>query len=155
MPFVYSVDAAAELTTNVTPATVTETLFIKAGARDVALQDLSVIGKGAGLTSISGIAFRVKKWTTASTAGTGITPGVRDPGAQAAKHTAASRPTAGTGGGQTLQGFGCGAAGPGGWVFPNPQSMPLLEAAGAPSISVDDISGTASMKFEISTSTVE
>lgn len=119
MPMVYTITPASpgNLTTNATPATETDAFFVKAGTRNVALQSVYVIGKGAGLTAISGIAFRVAKFATASTAGTAITPVPKDPGTQAAKCTSASRPTAGaTRSNQVV--FGCGAAGPGGWVAP-------------------------------------
>jgi hypothetical protein len=151
MPMVYTVAlaTAGNLTTNGTANTETETYFVKAGARNVSLQSMYAIGKGAGLTAISGIAFRLIKWGTASTAGTGITPAPKDPGMQAAKATAASRPTSGSTRTQQVV-FGCGAAGPGGWVAPNPDSQIVLEGSGAPSISCLDISGTISLNFEFS-----
>jgi hypothetical protein len=97
MPMVYSLSKAMAgyTATHATPDTETEVFFMKAGVRNAALQAMYVIGKGAGLTAISGISFRVVKFTTASTSGTGITPTPKDPGMQAAKQTAASAPTAG------------------------------------------------------------
>lgn len=158
MPMVYGITpaTAGNLTTSGTPNTAVETLFVKPGAtRSVGLQALHLAGKGAGLTAISGIIARVKKWTTASTAGTAITPQPRDPGFQAALATAASRPTAGSGGGVPVLITGCGAAGPGGWVAPLPDAAIALPAANAGSISVDDASGTASLNFEVSGEIVE
>jgi hypothetical protein len=156
MPMIYtlSLATAGDLTTNVTPATETETFFVKAGVRNAWLQAMYLIGKGAGLSAISGIAIRLIKWTTASTAGTTITPTPKDPGMQAAKQTAASRPTSGATRVNRLV-FGCGAAGPGGWVAPNPDSVEQLEGGGALSLSGMDISGTASLKFEMSLETGE
>lgn len=156
MPFVYagSLATAGNLTTSGTPATETDAFFVKAGARDVGLQAVYLIGKGAGLTAISGIAMRIVKFGTASTAGTAITPAPCDPGAQAAKATSASRPTAGSTRTNRVV-FGCGAAGPGAWVAPNRESMPFLEAAGAPSIDGFDVSGTASLTYEFSYEIVE
>lgn len=156
MPMVYSLSLAtmADTTTHATPGTETEVFFMKAGVRNAALQAMYVQGKGAGLTAISGIAFRLVKWTTASTSGTGITPKPKDPGMQAAKQTAASAPTAGSTRTNLLV-FGCGAAGPGGWVAPNPDSVILLEGGGALSIDALSASGTASMAFEWSAETCE
>lgn len=156
MPFVYtlSLATAGNLTTNATPATETETAFVKAGARDVGVQAMYVIGKGAGFTTLSGLAFRVIKWGTASTAGVGMTAQPADPGAQAAKATSASRPTSGTTRTNRTV-FGCGATGPGGWIAPSPESRQFLEAASTPSVSVMDVSGTASMPFEFSMEIVE
>lgn len=152
MPMVYSLSlaTAGNLTTNGSANTETETLFMKPGAtRNLYLQALYAIGKAAGLTAISGIVFRIVRWGTASTAGTGITPTPKDPGMQAAVSTAASRPTSGST--RTNRGiFGCGAAGPGGWVAPNQDSMEVVAAANAASLAVLDASGTVSLNFELS-----
>ena len=157
MPMVYglSLATAGNLTTNGSANTETDTWFVKAGVRNVALQSMYVVGKGAGLTAISGISFRIIKFTTASTAGTAITPAPRDPGMQAAKATSASRPTAGSTRTNVSPIFGCGAAGPGGWVAPNPDSMILLEGGGGLSIDCMDVSGTASLNFEWSAEILE
>lgn len=156
MPMVYTLDlaTAGNLTTNATPNTETETYFAKPGVRNMALQSMYVIGKGAQLSSLSGIVFRIIKWGTASTAGTGITPRPKDTGMQAAKQTAASRPTSGTTRTNHMV-FGCGAAGPGGWTALNPDSVLLSEGGASESISCMDASGTASLNFEWSAETVE
>jgi len=97
---------------------------------------LLVGGKGAGLTQLSGIAYRLKKWFTTATTintGTALTPAPEDPGAQAAKATSATSTgaqfTAGTGG-PTFQG-GCtsGGASPGGWTAEDPDAAPTLEGS--------------------------
>lgn len=149
MVYSLSLATAGNLTTNGTPNTETDALFIKAGVRNVGLQAVYVIGKGAGVTAITGLSFRIIKFTTASTAGTGITPTPKDPGGQASKCTAASRPTAGATRVNRIV-FGCGAAGPGGWVAPNPDSLELLEGGGALSIDMMDSAGLASMAYEFS-----
>jgi hypothetical protein len=46
--------------------------------------------------------------------------------------------------------IGCGAAGPGGWVAANPDSLELLEGGGGLSIDMMDISGTVSLNYEFS-----
>jgi len=156
MPMVYSLALATEanIATSGTPNTETEVFFVKPGVRNAALQAVYVIGKGSGLTAISGIVFRLIRWGTASTAGTGITPTPKDPGMQAAKQSAASAPTAGTTRLNKIL-FGCGAAGPGGWVAPNPDSLEVLEGGGAQSIDLLAASGTASLNFEFSAETQE
>ena len=83
MPFVYNIQTKAvaeNYTTSATPNTEIDAAFIKPGAsRPVMLIALRVQGKGAGLTALSGIAFRLKQFpTTASSGGTGITPGPVD-----------------------------------------------------------------------------
>lgn len=156
MPLVYTLSLATpgNLTTNATPNTETDAFFIKAGVRNVGLQAVYVTGKGAGLTAISGIEFRMCKFTTASTAGTSMTPAPKDAGFQAAKHTSASRPTLGT---TRVNGhiFGCGAAGPGGYVVPNVDSPLTLEGGGGLSIDMFDVSGTASLAYTFSAETFE
>lgn len=151
MPMVYSLSlaTAGNLTTNGSANTETDAFFLKAGVRNAALQSVYVCGKAAGLTAISGISFRIIKFGTASTAGTGMTPTPKDPGMQAAKATAASRPTAGATRVNRII-FGCGAAGPGGWVAPNQDSLEMLEGGGALSIDMMDISGTISLNYEFS-----
>ena len=151
MPMVYSCSlaTAGNLTTSATPNTEVDAWFLKAGVRNAAFQAMYVIGKGAGLTAISGISFRIIKFTTASTAGTGMTPTPKDPGMQAAKATSASAPTAGATRVNRIV-FGCGAAGPGGYVSPNPDSLEMLEGGGALSIDCMDSSGTASLAFDFS-----
>jgi hypothetical protein len=149
MVYSCSLATAGNLTTNGTPNTETDAFFLKAGVRNAALQSVQLIGKGAGLTAISGIVMRIVKFGTASTAGTGITPTPKDPGMQAAKATSASRPTAGSTRVNRII-TGCGAAGHGGWVAPNPDSMELLEGGGALSIDGMDASGTASLTYEFS-----
>lgn len=160
MPFVYGVVPGAIQTTNATPLTANDCAFFKSGAtRNVGLQALYLQGRGAGLTAISGITIRVEKWTiTAAAGGTAVTPAPRDIGMQAAKSTAAfaaATVTSGTGGPTLLLSIGCGAAGPGGWVAPNPDSVHILEAAATQSLDLFCVSGTASMNFEQSAEVVE
>lgn len=151
---VYGCTLGANITTNATPATTNDFFFIKPGAagRAVTLVKVDLIGKGAALTSISGIAIRVEKWfTTASSGGTGITPSPKDPGMQASKATAgasATTVTSGTGGPTLMGSFGCGAAGPGGWVARNQDDGYLLEAGANQSLDLFNVSGTASLNFE-------
>jgi hypothetical protein len=151
MPMVYSssLATAGNLTTNGSANTETDTFFLKAGVRNAFLQSVQIGGKGAGLTAISGIVERIIRWGTASTAGTGITPTPKDAGMQTAKATAASRPTSGTTRTNRII-IICGAAGPGGWVAENPDSMEGLEGGGALSIDGMDASGTVSLLFEVS-----
>ena len=160
MPMIYAVVPGAIQTTNATPLTANDAFFVKPGAtRNVALQSLYVVGRGAGLTAISGISFRGEKWTTtASQLGTGITPTPKDPGMQVAKSTAAYSPSGvfpGTGGPLLFISIGCGAAGPGGWVAPNADSLQVAEAAATHSLDVFDVSGTASLNFEMSAEIIE
>ena len=127
-------------------------MFIKPGTRTIAVQSMRVGGKGAGLTALSGISYRLKKYfTTAAAGGTAITPAPGDPGAQAAKATAGGASggvTVGTGGPTFQVGCTSGAAGPGGWTAENPDSMKVLEGSANMSMDLFVSSGTASMNYE-------
>ncbi len=154
MPFFYGVVPAVNFTTSGTANTEVDALFIKPGTRDVSIQTVNVIGKGAGLTAISGIAQRIKKWTsTASSGGSAITPSPRDPGAQASKATAGQASggvTPGTGGPVYQCSFGSGAASPGFWNAYLPDQVITLEGSANQSMDVFNISGTISLVFELS-----
>ena len=157
MPMLYSVAPGATQTAHVTPGTEADALFVHPGARNVALVGLYPRGAGQSLTAISGLGFRVKKQTTAtSTIGTGtaITPAPRDPGMQAAKANAAFSATAPTlfagGGTPVLQlSVGCGAASGGGWVAVNPDDAIVVEGSANQSIDVFSVAGLATAAFEL------
>lgn len=159
MPFVYSLASATlgnNLTTSSSTNTEIEHKFIKPGTRNVRMKAILINGKGAGLTALTGISVRLKKWTTTSAAGgTAATPVPADPGMQACKATAgwtaAASVTAGTGGPTFLGHCGCGGAGPGGWVAEDPDSLYVLEGSDNKSFGIWSISGTASMNFEATT----
>lgn len=121
-------------------------------ARTVYLQAVYVVGRGAGLTAISGLVFRIIRVTTASTSGTATTPQPKDTGNPAATVGAVTGQTISATGRTNHVVFGCGAAGPGGWVAPNPDSMIIQPAVvtTAPSIDVVECSATASLTFEFS-----
>jgi hypothetical protein len=123
-----------------------------ATTRLASIQGLYYVGRGAGLVAISGIMLRVMKTATIGTAGTAATPHPRDPAAQAAITTFTTAPTLGTGAVTSLLVVGCGAAGPGGWVSPNPDSNLLFAAGGTATHGVGYLvsgSGTASLNFDL------
>lgn len=156
MPMIYtdSLATAGNSATSGTPNTEVDTIYFKAGARSAALQAMYVIGKGAGLTAISGISFRLVKFATASTVGTAAAITAKDPGMQAATHTAFTGGTVGTTRTNFVI-FGCGAAGPGGWVAPNPDSLHVLQGSATNSMDVLNVSGTASLNYEFSCEVAE
>lgn len=154
--FVYGIGSGTALTSSGSANTEVDDMFVKAGTgRSVGLQGIYIHGKAAALAAISGLSMRLKKWTTASTSGTSLTPQPADPGAQAAKHTAAYTPTAGSGGGLYHLEIGCGAGGPGGWTAPNQDSLKVLESGYAGSFDVYSAAGTVSLVHGLSLETVE
>jgi hypothetical protein len=160
MPLYYSVVPGATQTTNGSANTANDAFFIKPGAtRTVWLRSIYLCGRGAALTSISGITMRMEKWTsTASSAGTAVTPSPNDVGMQAAKHTAAfsaTTLTSGTGGPTLLLSVGCGTTSPGNWVAPSNDEAYALEGAATQSIDGFNVSGGTSLVFEMSAGTME
>ena len=162
MPIIYSSMSGQVTTscnTNATPNTENDVWSMKPGSRNASVQAMYVGGKGAGLTALSGIAYRIKKWGTATSTGTSITSTARDPGSQAPKHailvTNAALPTSGSGGPTFMGGCVSGAAGPGGWVAPNPDSIITLEGSTTSSLDLFTHSGTASLLYEFSIEIVE
>jgi hypothetical protein len=162
MPMVYTSSLATPgvSTTSGTGNTETDAIYLKPAsavpARNVGFQAAYVIGRASALTTISGIVFRIMRATTASTAGTATTPAPKDPGMQAATAVASTGGTASTTGRTNHVIFGCGAAGPGGWVAPNPDSLVLVtSAATQPSVDLLAASATASLTYEFSVEHVE
>lgn len=155
MPMVYtsSLGTPGVSTCSGTPNTETDAIFLKpaANGRSVNLQAAYVVGRATALTTISGIVFRIMRVTTASTAGTATTPSPKDTGMQASTATAATGGTISVTGRTNHVIFGCGAAGPGGWVAPNPDSMVSIPTAGTlGSVDLLAASATASLTYEFS-----
>ena len=160
MPFVYNVNSKAvaeNYTTSGSANTEINSAFMKPGTtRFLNVIGLRVQGKGAGLTAISGLIFRLKQWiTTASSGGTAITPGPVNNIGPAATHTAAAGAaggtnavTSGTGGPTIVGGCGCGAGGPGGWVAANPDAAIGLDGNANKSIDLFSASGTVSLNYD-------
>lgn len=159
-PLFYTDVPGATQTTNASANTANDCFFIKSGStRAVWLKAIYPEGRGALLTSISGISYRLEKWTsTASSGGTSITPSPNDPGYQAAKHTAgfsASTVVSGTGGPTLMLSIGSGTTSPGNWIAPTLDESYCLEGAATQSLDIFNVSGGTSLPFELSTGTVE
>lgn len=153
MPFVYAIalPTTTSLTTSGTTNTESDAMMVAAGSgRTNWLRKILVHGKANALTSISAITFKLKKFTTASSGGTSITPVPMDVGAQAAKCTAAYSPTAGSGDGAVRATFGCGAGGPGGFVAEDRDAAPVLESGSGDSHDVFSQAIATSLAFDIS-----
>jgi hypothetical protein len=160
MPLFYTDVPGATQTTNAAPNTPNDCFFIAPGAtRTVWLNAIYPTGRGATLTSISGISYRLEKWTTtASSGGTAITPSPNDPGYQAAKHAAgfsAATVTSGTGGPTLMLSIGSGTTSPGNWIAPTPDQGYSLQAAATQSLDIFNVAGAASLVFEMSVGTWE
>ena len=159
MPFVYAVDGApaTPYASHATPNTEDPTLVLRQATRGFSVQAVYVHGRGAALTALTGIGYRVRRWTTVGTGGTAVTPNPRAIGTTAST-TAADKVTAitaGTVSGVYQLGIGCGAAGPGGWVAPNADSMIHVEGGSADELDINSVSGVASMLHHVHAEIVE
>jgi hypothetical protein len=116
---------------------------------------ISCGGKSSGLTTLTAIALRVRKYGTASTSGTAASIVPVDVLTPAATHTAFTGQTLGSVP-TYLMSIIFGAAGPGGWVAPNPDAMPKLKAASATaSMDIVSTTGGTSLPFEMTAQIVE
>jgi len=121
----------------------------------VNLLALNCGGKSAGLTTLTSIELRVRKYGTASTTGTAASIVPVDVLSPAATHTANTLPTIGSTP-TYLMSIVFGAAGPGGWVAPNPDAMPKLKAASTTaSMDIISTSGGTSLPFAMTAQIVE
>lgn len=123
-----------------------------------------VHGRGAGLTAISGLSFRLRRMDTGSlTGGSGAQLRERDGGVQNARWSGLFAGTAITDPGTPtlLLSIGCGAAGASGWFAANDDSALFIEGdsggASAPAkrLNVLSASGLASMNYEFSLEEME
>lgn len=155
--YVYTVAAGADETTNATPSTLDAYLALRvAAAKNCALQSFYSIGKGAGLTALSGIAHRLRRWTTVGTGGSSIVPSPAREDMPAASFAAVNGAyTEGTISGAIQLAIGHGATGPGAWVARNSESMKVMTGGSGDEFSFNSISGTASLNFEPSMECVE
>jgi len=142
-----------------TPNTETGVISLKTASqgRNIYFQAAYVIGRATAITTLSGIAFRLISVTTASTGGTSTTPTSKDVTAnETATAVAVTGQTISATGRKNHVIFGCGAAGPGGYVAPNQPSIVVITPnATAPSIDLLAVSATASLTYEFSVEHME
>lgn len=153
MPFCYGVVPvpATPLTSHATPNTENPNLVLRQATRGFDVLSMTCQGRGASLTTISGIEFRVRRWTTAGSGGNAITPAPRRIGTTASTTAAdsSSAITAGTVSGAYQAVFGCGATGPGGWNAMNADAAIHVEGGSSDELNINSVSGVASMLLSI------
>lgn len=159
MPCYYSIVPGAIQTTNASGSTENDCAWVKPGTRTVWLTGFFPSGKANASTTISGITYRFKKWTsTASSTGTSVTPSPNDVGYQASKCSAAysnTTVTSGTGGPTFLASFGTGTSTPGPWFTDNLDRAYPIEGSATQSIDLFNNSPAASQVFEQYTTVAE
>lgn len=149
MPFYYNVEQspATPYATHATPNTEDPTLVLRQTVRNCDVMAISVGGRAAASTTISGIGYKVRRWTTVGTGGTGVTPAPTRIGTVASTVCVdkASAITAGTVSGAIVAGFTCGKAGPGGFVARDQDDALNLEAGSADEFDINSVAGEASL----------
>lgn len=161
MPAYYTDVPGATQTTNAAANTANDCFFVAPGTTArVAVRGILPAGRGAAKTNVSGISYRLEKWTsTASSGGSSITPSPDAPEYRAAKHTAgfsASTVVSGTGGPTLMTSVGSGIATPGQWLaLPSLDDAYWLDAAATQSLDIFNVTGDVSLVFELSVLTAE
>lgn len=154
MPFAYGVapTVATFLTTSGSANTELPNLALRQATRNCLVTSILVGGRGSALTTISGVEWRVRRWTTAGSGGTSITPAPRAIGTTASTTAVSSESaiTAGTVSGAYQVSFSCGAAGPGGWTARNNDYGLLLEAGSSDEFDLNSLSTTTSLNVQVS-----
>lgn len=148
---IYDTAPPAAVTTSASANTDVDHLrLLTVAARMAYITALQCRGKSSALTTITGIEVMLKRFATASTVGTTITPAPRDQsGAVAARLTAFTGPTIGAT--PTIQlAIGFGATGPGSWTAATIDHYITLDANGGANGNLDLISqtsGTVALPF--------
>lgn len=151
--FIYGVSAAGvDYATSASADTEDAWLAMRAGANTTfSLTGLFVAGKAVAATVLNGISHHVKRWTTAGSGGTSLTPSPRQSSSPAAVTTCADKQTAltpGTVSGAVQLSIGHGASGPGGWVARDDKSKILVPQGTSDELTVYSIQGgTSALDF--------
>lgn len=152
MPFVYGVGAAGvDYATSGSADTEDAWLALRESTSGFKLTGLFVAGKAVAATVLNGISHHIRRWTTAGSGGTALTPSPRVATAPAANTTAADKQTAltpGTVSGAVQLSIGHGASGPGGWVARDENSKVVVEPGSADELDIYSIQGgTSALDF--------
>ena len=155
MSFYYTVAglaAGASYATHATPSTEDPTVVLRQTTRNCDVTAIYCNGRAAAATTISGIAYLVRRWTSVGTGGTGVTPAPTRIGTTASTVCVdkASAITAGTVSGVIVKAMGCGKAGPGGWVARDQDDVLTLEAGSADEFDINSLCGEASISHYVS-----
>lgn len=150
MPFIYSVGAAGvNYATNGSANTEDAWLALRQATRGFSLTALFVAGKSAAATTLTGIGHHLRRWTTAGSGGTSLTPAPRRIGTTAATAAAdkQSALTPGTTSGAVQLSIGHGATGPGGWVARDEDSKIHVEGGSSDELTAYSITGGTALNF--------
>jgi len=150
MPFVYAVAglaAGASYATHGTPSTEDPTLQMKQTTRGFDITAAYCNGRANAGTTITGISYLARRWTTVGSGGTAVVPNPKRMGTTASTVCAdkATALTAGTVSGAIQFAIGTGKAGPGGWVARDSDSTVHVEAGSADEVTIASLAAEASL----------
>lgn len=152
MPYYYNVNGNVTYASHATPSTEDNWLGLRQATRGFKLISLRAAGKAAAATVLTAINHRVKRWTTAGSGGTSITPAPTMRDAPAAATTCTDKQSAITPGTTSgaLQPAKCthGLAGEGAWVARDDEEKVTVEGGSADELAVYSLCGVASQSFE-------
>jgi len=154
MPFVYTfagLAAGASYATHATPGTEDPTLSLRQTTRGFDLTGVYCNGRAAAQTTITGISYVGRRWTTVGSGGTAVVGAPKRVGTTALTVGAdkATALTAGTVSGAIQFAAGCGKAGPGGWVARDADSAVHLEAGSADELCIASLCAEASVSHYV------
>lgn len=160
MPFVYGVaSAGVDYATSASADTEDAWQVLLESTSGFRLQSVFTVGKAVAATVLNGISHHIKRWTTAGSGGTSITPSPRHAQAPAASTSAVDKQSAitpGTVSGAVQVSWGHGGAGPGGWVARDEMTMIHVEPGSADELDIYSIQGgTSALDFHGSSEIVE
>jgi hypothetical protein len=161
MPAFYTITPGATQTTNATPSTANDCMFVAPGVASMWVTGYVPHGFQSGQTSLTAIGYRLEKWTTtASSGGTAVTPAPTNPTYRASRQTSgwsASTVTSGTGGPTLLASIGTGPTSPNQYIATRADFTDAfgLDASATQSIDVFNICPIASFVFEAFMTTAE
>lgn len=149
MAFAYHLEQApaTPYASHATPNTEDPTLVLRQTTRNCDVTGFYSCGRAAAATTISGIGYKVRRWTTVGSGGTSVTPAPTRIGTTASTVCVdkASAITAGTVSGAIVAGWGCGKAGPGGLVARDEDELVTMEAGSADELDINSVAGEASL----------
>lgn len=154
MPFLYTVAglaAGASYATHATPNTEDPTLQLRQATRGFDVVAAYCNGRAAAATTISGISYVGRRFTTVGSGGTAVTPAPKRIGTTASTtpFDKATALTAGTVSGAIQFAMGCGKAGPGGWTARDADCTAHVEAGSADEICINSLCGEASQSHYV------
>lgn len=154
MPFVYNVGlSAANVSVSTSGSANTElpSMALRQATRGFDVLQALVMGRSGALTTLSSIAFKVRRWTTVGTGGQAVTPAAKRLGTTAATGAVSGETaiTQGTVLGAQQIAFGCSAAGPGGFVARDADSAIHVEAGSADELAFNSLSPVVSLPHDI------